>query len=254
MKAVSWQREQIGECLMVRPVGVLDAMTYRDVRDTMIKFAVDQQQVLIVAIDELELPVPDALTAFSSAAMRVSNWPGVPIVLATPREDQRDQLERTMVSRFVSVFTDVAAAVASAERPPRSRRAILELSRELISARRARLFVRATCHRWQLDDLRGDAEQIATELVENALLHANSAPRLRLELRGDVLTVAVSDDSPQEAVLRELVPGIDRGVGLRIVADRSLVWGCSPQLAGGKVVWACCVRGQATRSRRERAR
>lgn len=251
MEAVSWQREQIGECLMVRPVGVLDAMTYRDVRDTMIKFAVDQQ-VLIVAIDELELPVPGALTAFSSAAMRVSNWPGVPIVLATPREDQRAELARTTVSRFVSVFVDVAAAVASAERAPRSRRAILELGRELISARRARLFVRATCHRWQLDDLRGDAEQIATELVENALLHANSAPRLRLESRGEVLTVAVSDGSTREAVLREPGPGTDRGVGLRIVADRCLAWGCSPQLAGGKVVWAWYVRGQATRSRRER--
>lgn len=254
MSDVSWHSELIGDCLVVRPVGVLDALTYRDVRDTLIKFAVDQERVLVVAIDELDLPVRGALTAFSSAAMRVSNWPGMPIVLATRREDQREQLDRTVVSRFVSVFANVPAAVAAAAQPPRCRRVTLELRHELISARRARLFVRETCRRWQVEDLFADAEQIATELVENALLHTASAPRLRLELRGDVLTIAVSDDSDAEAVLREPSPGEDRGVGLRIVADRAIAWGCSPQLTGGKVVWASCVRERAVRATHDRQR
>jgi hypothetical protein len=67
---VGWQREQVDECLVVRPVGALDTLTYSDFRDKMIKFAVDQPRVVIVAIDDLELPVPSALTPSRSPR----NW------------------------------------------------------------------------------------------------------------------------------------------------------------------------------------
>lgn len=238
MNQVQWQCEPVEDCLVATPQGTLDPLSYRDFRDTMIKFAVDQPRVVIVAIDRLELPAPSALTAFSSAAMQVSDWPGVPIVIVAGRADHRAVLDRTKVSRFVAVFPDVAAAVAAARQPPRCRRAILDLGDGLFGARRARLFVRTVCQRWQVGDLLADAEQIATELVENALLHTASAPQLRLELRGGLLTVAVSDDSADEAVLREPDRTANRGVGLRIVADRAKAWGCTPSLNGGKVVWA----------------
>ncbi len=238
MNEVCWQREHVDDCLVATPIGVLDALSYRDFRDTMIKFAVEAPRVVIVVIDQLDVPLSSALTAFTSAALHVSDWPGVPIVIVTDRTDQVLVLDGTRISRFVSVFPDVAAAVAAARQPPRCRRVTLELGHDLLSARRARLFVRSTCHRWRIAELSGDAEQIATELVENSVLHAQSRPELRLELRRGLLTVAVSDDSPHEAVLVERLSSMERGIGLRIVAKRAKAWGCSPRFGGGKVVWA----------------
>jgi hypothetical protein len=237
MDRVRWQRDVVFDCLVVRPVGVLKSVDYVDFRDTMVKFAVEQPRAVIVVIDGLGLPVPNTLSAFASAALQVSDWPGVPIVVVG-RDDQRAALERAGLRRFVSIFGDVAAAVAAAREPPRCRRTTVELGPELVSARRARLCVRATCRHWGIADMIRDAEQIATELVENAVLHARSRATLRLELRIGMLTIAVSDDSPRQAVLLERVPGVDRGIGLRIVADRARTWGCSPRSGGGKVVWA----------------
>jgi signal transduction histidine kinase len=159
-------------------------------------------------------------------------------MVVTGRSDQRAVLDGSMVHRFVSVFADVSSAVAAAAEPPRCRRVHLDLGNEPLSSRRARLFVRSICHRWRVADLIPDAEQIATELVENSVQHAESHAMLRLELRRGLLTVAVSDDSSREAVLVERISTMDRGIGLRIVSQRAKAWGCSPRLGGGKVVWA----------------
>jgi anti-sigma regulatory factor (Ser/Thr protein kinase) len=81
-----------------------------------------------------------------------------------------------------------------------------------------------------------DAVEVATELVENAIIHAGTELRLRLELHNDRLAVAVSDGSPREAVLCE-GNGEPAG-GLRLIAELATAWGCAPDAAGGKVVWA----------------
>ena len=76
------------------------------------------------------------------------------------------------------------------------------------------------------------------DLVDNAVQHAATSSEIRLELRPGALTVAVRDGSPRPAMLHERT-GVDRrGNGLRIVADTTRTWGCSPHLSGGKVVWA----------------
>lgn len=237
---VCWRREQVGECLVGTPTGALTSATYRDFRDMLVKLAVAATHTVIVRIDDLDLPDAHALTAFSSAALRVSDWPGVAILIVTSRSAQRAELDAAGVSRFVPVFATVADAVAAAGRAPARRRAVVDLDHDLFSARRARLFVRSVCQRWRLGGVVADAEQIVTELVENAVLHTASRPRLRLDLRSGVLSIAVRDDSVAEAVVRERVPGAldDRGGGLRIVAGSAKNWGCSPCLDGGKVVWA----------------
>ena len=238
MNELRWQRERVEGCLVATPIGVLDALRYRDFRDTVIKHAVEAPRAVIVVIDRLAMVSPGAPAALASAALHVSDWPGVPIMVVTGKAEQQAVLRGSMVSRFVSVFPDVTSAVAAAAEPPRCRRVHLDLGHEPLSSRRARLFVRSICQRWRVADLISDAEQIATELVENSVQHAESRASLRLELRRGLLTVAVSDDSPGEAVLVERISTMDRGIGLRIVAERAKTWGCSPRLDGGKVVWA----------------
>ncbi len=83
---------------------------------------------------------------------------------------------------------------------------------------------------------------VATELVENALGHTESTPRLRLELRRGRFTVAVADDDPLPAVLRERLTRTEPGLGLWLVVRVARRWGCARSWSGGKVVWAVLVR------------
>jgi hypothetical protein len=94
------------------------------------------------------------------------------------------------------------------------------------------------CDGWCIRGARADAQLVASELVENALIHGRGEPRLHLELREGTLTVAVSDGEPREAVLRERTDVRRDTSGLHVVAALATAWGSAPHGAGGKVVWA----------------
>jgi anti-sigma regulatory factor (Ser/Thr protein kinase) len=112
----------------------------------------------------------------------------------------------------------------------------IRLPRTLDAARRARRFTNEACTSWRVPRLAQDAAIIATELVENTLRHTLAAPRLRLELHRDELTITVTDDDPNDVVLRE--SGCPPGFGLLLVAQTSRQWGCERAPSGGKTVWA----------------
>lgn len=107
----------------------------------------------------------------------------------------------------------------------------------------ARRHVTDTCLRWDVPEVTANAVSVATELVENSIQHAGTPLRLRLELRDGLLTVAVSDESRVQAVLRE--PGATgrQYNGLHIVAGLARAWGCTPD-SNGKVVWAVLATAQ----------
>jgi hypothetical protein len=111
------------------------------------------------------------------------------------------------------------------------------LDRAPDAGRRARRLVARFCASRRVKALAPDAETLATELVENTLQHTESVPRLRLELRRGLLTVAVSDDDPAEAYLREGTDGRP-SLGMLLVTQIARTWGCTPSRAGGKTVWA----------------
>jgi len=102
------------------------------------------------------------------------------------------------------------------------------------TARQARRVVAAACADWRIRGLSSDAEIVASELVEQSMLHTVSPPRLRLLLRDGSLTVAVTDDVP---------PGQDEETGelgdlsTRLITQLTRVWGCTWNRAG-KTVWA----------------
>jgi hypothetical protein len=230
----SWRER----CVIASLHGELTSRTYGMVRDTLVKLAMEEPRAVIAQIDDLLISSEPTLTVFSSAWMRVGDWPGVPIIVVATSEPQRSMLAASPIRHFVPVFADLDAAVASSDQPPLRRRAHVELAPVSSSSRYARRFVYETCERWQVPEVIEDAMDIATELVENAVMHAGTALRLRIELRSGLLTVAVSDDDPREAVLREQGEGDRKRHGLRILAAVTRVWGCTPESSGGKVVWA----------------
>jgi anti-anti-sigma regulatory factor len=222
----------------VYPVGILDITTYATLRDTLLKCASEQPDALLVDVEKLVMPSVHALTVFSSVAARIGQWPKVPLMLVATHEDQRSMLAISPISRFVAIHDTIYAAVAAADRPLTRARAVIELPPSPVSARRARQFARLTCRRWQVDDLAADAVLIITALVENTLRHTDSVAFVRLELRRGILTVAVSDDDPHEAILREQAGGGVAQTGLLMVSGIAKAWGCVPTMAGGKTVWA----------------
>lgn len=104
------------------------------------------------------------------------------------------------------------------------------------AARRARRFVDGVCVDWHITSLTPEAETVASELVENTLQHTESTPKLSLELNRGELTVAVSDDSPRRAYVRNA--NSRGGFGMLIVQQTARDWGCTPSADGGKTVWA----------------
>jgi hypothetical protein len=218
----------------------LDGSTYRRLRDIVIKAALEEPPIVIVDVNELKAPAASAWSVFTSARWHVSIWPDVPIVLVCADAAVRDTLRRNGITRYVPVYRTVpdARVACDAEEHRRRRRARAQLPAVMGSAARARRLVETWLTGWSRAAMIPLAATIASELVENALLHTDSEPSLILECDGDQITVAVEDASPAPAQRREHPRGGASPVsGLAVVSALSRTWGCIPTVSG-KTVWA----------------
>jgi anti-sigma regulatory factor (Ser/Thr protein kinase) len=108
----------------------------------------------------------------------------------------------------------------------------------------ARFYVRSalTCH--GLGSYADNAEMIASELVTNAIAHAD-AQAVGLELTymsdGGTLAIVVTDPCPDPPVRRDPAEDTEHGRGLNIVEALSTWWGWRPQ-DPGKAVYAILTR------------
>ena len=113
----------------------------------------------------------------------------------------------------------------------------LILPAELSSVREARRFVRDTAIEWLLDALIDDVQLGVSELVTNAVRHAQTDVVLTVRL-SDKLIVEVQDSDPE--LRHPAVPNKDplatSGRGLQIVSAVSADWGVR-SVPQGKVVW-----------------
>jgi len=223
---------------VVCPVGLLYLLSYARLRDTLLKCSAEEPPGIVVDLSGLVVETAPLLSVFTTVWLRISEWPGTPLLLAEPSPPVAELLRRTGVSRFVATYPSRADALDAVASPPRRRRVRVQLSGDVGSAGRARRMVDRTCRDWGLEPLSENARLVASELVSNVLRHAGGAPVLRLEWTGERFVVAVADDDPNPP--RELDPQPSRqsGRGLRLVAQVSSCWGFVPTAAGGKVVWA----------------
>ncbi|MGW4985166.1 SpoIIE family protein phosphatase [Streptomyces mirabilis] len=95
--------------------------------------------------------------------------------------------------------------------------------------------VRDQLEAWQLDDHAYATELVVSELVTNVLTHATGNPRIRL-IRGEHLTVEVSDDSTTSPHLRHARAQDENGRGLFIAASLASRWG-TRYGEEGKTIW-----------------
>jgi anti-sigma regulatory factor (Ser/Thr protein kinase) len=127
----------------------------------------------------------------------------------------------------------MAARRAVSEMPP------VLLRPEAGSAAAARRFVREAMGAATAPDLVDSASLVASELVTNAVLHADTAIRLTvILLDGGGVRVEVKDESPAPAHLRRYSPDSGTGRGLVMVQALSGRWGVEATEDDGKTVWA----------------
>jgi anti-sigma regulatory factor (Ser/Thr protein kinase) len=117
-----------------------------------------------------------------------------------------------------------------------------ELPASLASARHARAAVRQALAAWRMEQLTGDAELLASELVANAAEHGDGQP-ISLALRRGAepggrpgITCEVTDTSPALPWRPDPGPDAERGRGLAIVAALAESSGVRASEAG-KTSW-----------------
>jgi anti-anti-sigma regulatory factor len=232
--------EVLNEATVLVAHGVLDTSTYLFLRNRIIKAALEEPPAVVVDITDLLVPTESALAVFTSARWHVEQWPEVPVSLVCARPAGRQALSRNGITRYVAAYPTVEEAISavaqSGYRPPR-RRARALLPADDASLHRTRELVSDWLTVWSQPELIAVVKVIATSLIENVLEHTDTAPCLRLETDGDVVTVAVEDSSRTPAGVRERPDAVGRPSGLRIVSTLSRVWGNSPTPTG-KTVWA----------------
>jgi hypothetical protein len=230
-----------GDSQLLHVDGVLDGSTYRELRDEVIKTALDEPRAVIVDVTDLEVVAESAWCVFTSARWHVSVWPDVPLILVCGHADGRRAIRRNGITRYVPLYSTVESAhtaVGTDDVEPPRRRARAQLPAVHSSLRRARQLAAEWLASWSLADYIPVAAIVVDVLVENVLEHTLSAPRLIVESRGDAVTIAVADDSRSPAVRREDPRrGGDTVSGLAVVAALARAWGSTP-MSTGKTVWA----------------
>lgn len=95
----------------------------------------------------------------------------------------------------------------------------LVLPPALPAAAAARRFAAAQCRGWGLQALSDDVVLTLSELVTNAVVHAESPATVTMSLTAEYLEVAVSDDSARAPVMRP--PRVDLNADIEALLDRA---------------------------------
>lgn len=123
------------------------------------------------------------------------------------------------------------------------------LANEVESAGSARRFVETTLSEWDWHDDLEVVKLLVSELVTNAVVHADSDAEVVVQLTPSTLHVEVLDSSFEMPVLRRAAEGDTSGRGLALVETFASAWGVRP-LPHGKSVWFEVPRTMASDGRR----
>jgi anti-anti-sigma factor len=232
-------------CIVVRLAGQINLFTAPQVQRALLKDLAERPYGIICDLTGVESIDPVCATVFSTVANHPStDWPATSFLLCGARSAVAEVLERAVVPRFLPLCDTVEEALDRvAGRPPHLRDE-LSMAATATAPAAARLYVRDVLQYWRLalpgDEVIHVAERLADELVTNAVVHARTPLRLRLELRGDLLHLAVRDGSSR--LLRPVPddPELEGGLGLRLVERLATAWGVRRH-PDGKTVW-CSLR------------
>jgi hypothetical protein len=211
---------------VVRLSGVLDGTSAGTVRDVLLDVLAGQPSSVVVDVGELEIGEAGAVGVLREVAQATAWWPGAHLTLSDSRTDAwRDSGWDLQKNGAQQVVDD--------------RRLSLDLAPHVGAARHCREVITDACARWERADLAGNACLVATELVNNVVVHARTPMIVLIATRGDGLSVAVRDRSTTVPAFSgtAVAPTAYGGRGMLLIDSVASRWGSLP-LADGKVVWA----------------
>jgi hypothetical protein len=185
--------------------------------------------------------VASILDALAPASSYLRLWPGTAVVVYVPDDEVREVLTQALVGERIIVPLSMPAGEAQARAllPPLQSVSLL-LPPWPRSAPQARTVVRRALAEWELDDLDEAAALVTTELVSNAVMHAQTLLHLTLVRAGGQVRLAVRDRGGGYAVTDSDIPYPSslHGRGLALVESYTRGWGVLPARRLGKTVWA----------------
>jgi anti-anti-sigma factor len=233
-------------CVVVALTGAINLFTAPRIQRVLLKDLAERPYGIICDLTGVDAIDPVCASVFATVANHPSSdWPATTFALCGARRAVAEVLARVAVPRFVPLYDTLEEALDRVAARPPYLRDELTLAPTTTAPAAARLYVRDVLTYWRLalpgQDVIDRAELLADELVTNAALHARTPLRLRLELRGDHLRIAVEDASPRLMRLVPHDPEAEEGRGLRLVEQLATAWGIRLRPDGGKVVW-CSLR------------
>lgn len=196
------------------------------------------QAAMLIDVSALVVTEGAAVAVFTDLMAEALRWPEVLVLICAPTADLTALLDADALDPRL-LFGSLAEGRAAG---------LVEFSpvtEELLpvagAARWARNVVTGACLRWDEPGLVGPAALVASELVTNAAVHANTMVTMQVRLRPCHLYVGVFDGSASHAVMRDSRPAHEGGRGLQLVDAVSAAWG-STSLPTGKVVWSALAR------------
>jgi anti-sigma regulatory factor (Ser/Thr protein kinase)/anti-anti-sigma regulatory factor len=244
-------------CIVVSFTGPINLVTAPGIQRVLLKDLAERPYAIVCDLGGVEAIDPVCATVFSTVANHPSSdWPATAFLLVGARPAVAEVLGRLAAPHFLPMYGTLDEALDHvADRPPFLRDE-LRLAPTTTAPAAARLYVRDVLQYWRLalpdQEVIDRAELLADELVTNAVVHARTPLRLRLELRGDLLHVAVHDQGPRLLRVVPYDPEADSGRGLRLVERLATAWGVHRRPDQGKVVW-CTLRLWRRPARRSEA-
>ena len=241
------QRSTQDGCVVIAFTGNIDLFSGSQIQRALVKDLSEEPFALICDLAGVDNLDPVCATVFATVANHPSSrWPATSFLLCCAQPSVAETLGLLTVPHFLQLYASLEDALDAAVARPPYLRDELVLAPIPTAAAAARAFVREVLGYWQLilpdGTLVDRAVLLASELVTNAVIHARTELRLRLELRGDLLHLAVRDGNPRMLRL-VIVPGpeAEGGRGLWLVDQLARAWGVNRHSDGGKVVW-CTLR------------
>lgn len=227
---------------IVALAGPLTLTTAPQVRQALLQDLAECPDGIVIDLSGLRVDSDLPLAVFRAVQRHASTWPAIPVVLCSPPAGLSERLARIGMDRTLPVFASRAPALAAATRAPSIARADQQLFRSVGAPEQARDLIVEICQAWDVPELTDPARLVVSELVTNAVLHANGAPKLTVVLRRPYLHLVVRDETPEPPVRRDIPPmaGLTSalsGWGLNLVSITAHAWGHLTNDTG-KVVWA----------------
>jgi DNA-binding NarL/FixJ family response regulator len=206
---------------------------------TAIKLTREERPDVVV----LDIGLPDIAGKEVLTGLREA-WPIVKVVVfsGTDPEDAAGIAEQVEGYALKDSQLDYLVEMLEEIGQQRSGSSQLDLPADIASARAARTFAREVLDRWQIPEVVEDALIVVSEMVTNAVTHANSACRLRISLSPSVVRFEVADAGA--GTPEPMPPSTTRssGRGLHLIDALTAAWGVEPAPDGGKTVWAELLR------------